>query len=174
MRAFAPGDLEPFATLNSDPVVMEHFMDPLSSDETQSFMNKANREHDALGFGLWALERKDTGEFIGFTGLRHHDGPTPPFPCVEVGWRLAVAAWGHGYATEAAQRSLAHGFDEVGLDEIVSFTIPANVRSIAVMVRIGLTPVAARDFDHPRVPIGHPHRRHVLYRMTREEWRASR
>ena len=94
MRTFAPGDLERFAALNSDPAVMEHFMDPLSSDGTQSFMNKANREHDALGFGLWALERKDTGEFIGFTGLHHHDGPTPPFPRRHCGpWSTDSTMW---------------------------------------------------------------------------------
>lgn len=174
MRPFEVSDFEPFAALNRDPMVMEHFLAPLTDDESQTFMNAINREHDARGYGLWALERKDTGAFIGFTGLHHHDGPTPPFPCVEVGWRLAVDAWGNGFATEAGLRALDHGFDAAGLEEIVSFTIPANTRSRAVMDRIGLTHDPTRDFDHPRVPIGHPQRRHVLYRITRDEWDTAR
>jgi ribosomal-protein-alanine N-acetyltransferase len=94
-------------------------------------------------------------------------------PAVEVGWRLAVEAWGHGYATEAARAALAFGFEERGLDEIVSFTTPANVRSRAVMERIGMTRDPADDFDHPNLPPESPLRRHVLYRLSRARWRAT-
>jgi len=95
-------------------------------------------------------------------------------PCVEVGWRLAVEAWGHGYATEAARAALAFGFESRGLEEILSWTVPANVRSRAVMERIGMTRDPADDFDHPNIAVGSPLRRHVLYRLSRERWLAAR
>ena len=95
-------------------------------------------------------------------------------PAVEVGWRLAAGHWGHGYATEAAREAVSYGFDEAGLDEIVSFTVPANVRSRRVMERLGMTRDPAEDFDHPVVPAGHSLRRHVLYRLRNEAWAAAR
>jgi ribosomal-protein-alanine N-acetyltransferase len=107
-----------------------------------------------------------TGRFIGFTGM-NEVGFTAHFtPAVEVGWRLARAAWGHGYATEAARAALGFGFDTVGLAEVVSFTSTTNTRSQAVMRRLGMTHDPADDFDHPRLPEGHRLRRHVLYRLT--------
>jgi RimJ/RimL family protein N-acetyltransferase len=128
-------------------------------------------EHWAMhGFGLWAVERLRDDEFLGFTGLS-----TPSFdaaftPAVEVGWRFAYHAWGHGYATEAARAALAFGFARLGLQEIVSFTTVANVRSRRVMERLGMRHDPADDFDHPRLDEGHPLRRHVLYRLGRVEW----
>ena len=135
-----------------------------------------DRRHD--GFGLWALERRDNGEFIGFTGLAWVPWSAHFTPAIEVGWRLAPKAWGHGYATEAAREAVRFGFEDAGLDEIVSFTVPANVRSRAVMERLGMThdPVDdfVDDFDHPRLAVGHPLRRHVLYRLDRPSWAAAR
>ena len=121
------------------------------------------------GFGLWAVEVVDGAPFIGFIGLSVPRFETHFTPCVEVGWRLSRENWGYGYATEGALASLAFGFDTLGLDEIVSFTAPGNVRSRAVMERIGMTRDPQDDFDHPSLPEGHPLRRHVLYRIARSK-----
>ena len=125
------------------------------------------------GFGLWAMERVEDGVFLGFTGLS-----TPSFeahftPAVEVGWRLARHAWGHGFATEAARAALEFGFETIRLAEIVSFTVPANIRSRAVMERIGMHHDPTDDFDHPKLPDAHPLRRHVLYRLSSAEMRRQ-
>jgi ribosomal-protein-alanine N-acetyltransferase len=90
-------------------------------------------------------------------------------PCVEIGWRLAREYWGHGYATEGARASLRFAFETLRLDEVVSFTVPANRRSRRVMERLGMTHNPADDFEHPDVPPGHPIRPHVLYRLRREK-----
>ncbi len=161
LRRWRPEDRAPFAALNADPEVMEHFPAPLSRAESDAFVDRIEAGFAEHGFGLWAVEVVATGEFVGFTGLSR-----PRFmPGVEVGWRLARPAWGHGYASEAARAAVRHGFEAVGLPEIVSFTVPANVRSHAVMRRIGMTRDPDGDFDHPRVPEGSPLRRHVLYRI---------
>lgn len=152
--------------MNADPLVMDHFPDPLTRRQSDDLIEKIEADFEAHGYGLWALELRATGEFVGFAGLA-----TPSFeahftPAVEIGWRLARTAWGKGYATEAAQAVLAFGFEEVGLAEIVSFTTVANERSRAVMERIGMVHDPAEDFDHPVIPAGHPQRRHVLYRIA--------
>jgi RimJ/RimL family protein N-acetyltransferase len=128
----------------------------------------------AEGFGLWAVERQADGRFLGFTGLAAPTFKAHFTPCVEVGWRFAVEAWGHGYATEAARAALRFGFENLDLAEIVSFTVPANTRSRAVMERLGMTRDPADDFDHPRLPEGHPLRHHVLYRLGHERWLETR
>ena len=123
----------------------------------------ANMRRD--GFTMFAAELRETGEFIGFIGLSVPCFEAHFTPCVEVGWRLAAAYWGRGLATEGARAALRFGFDELGLREIVSFTVPANVRSRRVMEKLGMTHDPADDFDHPSLPQGHPLRRHVLYRL---------
>lgn len=115
----------------------------------------------------------DSGEFIGFTGLSAPSFEAHFTPAVEVGWRLARAAWGHGFATEAARCALRFGFEKVGLDEIVSFTPAGNIRSQAVMRRIGMSHDPADDFDHPRFVAGDRLCRHVLYRIAVDSWRSS-
>ncbi|MGI9665943.1 MAG: GNAT family N-acetyltransferase [Acidimicrobiia bacterium] len=164
LRPFEDSDLPRFSALNKDPVVMEHFTSPRSPAETAKFMKTANDEIHLRGYGLWALQVGDDGRFIGFTGLHHHEGTSYPFPCIEVGWRLHGDAWGQGYATEAARAAIAHGLD-MGVSDVVSFTIPQNSRSTAVMERLGLTHDAADDFDHPKLPKDSPLRHHVLYRL---------
>ena len=156
--------------MNADPRVMEHFPAPLSRLESDALIDEFEARFDPRGFGLWALERRDDGTFIGFTGLAAVPWEAHFTPAIEVGWRLAPEAWGHGYATEAAREAVRFGFEDAELDEIVSFTVPANVRSRAVMERLGMTHDPADDFDHPRLPVGHPLRRHVLYRIDRESW----
>ena len=122
---------------------------------------------DEQGFGLWAVEVPGVADFVGFVGLHVPTFETHFTPCVEIGWRLAYEHWGRGYATEAAQRALDFAFDELHLDEVVSFTVPDNVRSRAVMERLGMTRTPDEDFDHPVLPEGHRLRRHVLYRISR-------
>jgi RimJ/RimL family protein N-acetyltransferase len=174
LRGWRDEDREPFATLNADPDVMEHLTSVLSraaSDRLVDAIVDGWAEH---GFGLWAVELRRDGRLVGFTGLSRPSFEAPFTPAVEVGWRLARDAWGHGYATEAARAALAYGFETVGLDEIVSFTVPSNARSRRVMERLGMTHDAADDFDHPKLPDGHRLRRHVLYRLDRARWLALR
>ena len=150
--------------MNADPTVMEFFPKPLDRAESDGMAARIEAHFERRGFGLWAVEVPGVADFIGFVGLS-----TPTFeahftPCVEVGWRLARDHWGRGYATEAARAALDFGFRQLGLPEIVSFTVPANRRSRGVMERIGMTRSPADDFDHPVLPEGHPLRKHVLYR----------
>ena len=167
MRQWVESDLEPFAALNADPDVMEFFPAPLTRAESDALVERARAELDRQGYGLWALQVRATGEFIGFTGLAWQTFPAHFTPALEVGWRLARAAWGHGYASEAAAAAVARGFDASDVDEIVSMTARANVRSRRVMERLGMARDPADDFLHPRVPDTSPLKAHVLYRMAR-------
>ncbi|HEY0373669.1 MAG TPA: GNAT family N-acetyltransferase [Amnibacterium sp.] len=167
LRRWRDEDRGPFAALNADPAVMEHFPSPMTRAESDAFVDRIIAQHDEHGWGLWAVEVRATGRFIGFTGLAVPRFEAHFTPAVEVGWRLARDAWGSGYASEAARAAVAFGFDELGLEQIVSFTAVGNLRSRAVMVRIGMTHDPAEDFDHPALPEGHALRRHVLYRLPR-------
>jgi len=171
LRRWRASDRAPFAALNADPEVMEHFPATMTRAQSDAFVDRIEAHFDDRGFGLWAVEVAATGEFIGFTGLSTPRFDAPFMPAVEIGWRLTRAAWGHGYASEAARRALRVGFEDAGLDEIVSFTTVGNRRSQAVMARIGLTHDPADDFDHPLLAEGHPMRPHVLYRLSRQRWR---
>jgi RimJ/RimL family protein N-acetyltransferase len=167
LRRWKGADREPFAALNADPVVMEFFPDPLARQQSDALIEAIERGFEQRGFGLWAVEVRATGTFIGFTGLNEVSLEAHFTPAVEIGWRLARAAWEEGYATEAAKASLTFGFEEVGLDQIVSFTSAENMRSRAVMERIGMTRDEGGDFDHPGLPHAHRLSRHVLYRIDR-------
>lgn len=146
---------------------MEHFPAVLTKAQSDDLIEAIEAGFEVNGFGLWALELKESGEFIGFAGLSVPSFEAPFTPAVEVGWRLARSAWGQGYATEAGRAALVFGFEEAGLGEIVSFTTVANIRSRAVMERLDMSHDPTDDFDHPRLPAGHPQRRHVLYRLRR-------
>ena len=165
MRQWCDADLEPFAALNADPEVMRYFPGALARDESDAFVERHRAVLAERGWGLWAVEAE--GAFVGFVGLSEPRFEEHFTPAVEVGWRLARSAWGNGYATEAARASLAFGFDELGLDEIVSFTSVLNMPSRRVMERLGMTHEAADDFEHPLLPEGDRLRRHVLYRLPR-------
>lgn len=172
LREWRDSDREPFAAMNADPEVMEYFETPLSRAGSDASIDAWQSQFTTRGWGLWALELLDCAEFIGFTGLsvpRHNFAFSP---CVEVGWRLARTAWGHGYATEAARASLAVAFEQLALPEVVSFTSAGNRRSRAVMERIGMQNTHD-DFDHPGITEGHPLRRHCLYRITDSQWRQQ-
>lgn len=166
LRPWREDDFTPFAAMSADPKVMEHFPSTLTREESDAVAARLKAHIDTHGFGFWALEVPGVAPFIGFAGLQHVSFNAPFVPAVEIGWRLAPQYWGVGYASEAARAALAHGFGPLGLSEIVSFTIPANTRSQAVMRRIGMTRDEQGDFAHPRVPEGHSMRRHVLYRIS--------
>jgi ribosomal-protein-alanine N-acetyltransferase len=170
LRAWRAADLAPFAALNGDLQVMEHFPSTLSRPASDRLVETIVEGWAAIGFGLWAVERTSDRTFLGFTGLSRPSFEAHFTPAVEVGWRLARHAWGHGYATEAARAAVAFGFQTVGLEEIVSFTVPDNERSRRVMERLGMTRDPTDDFDHPKLPERHPLRRHVLYRLRRADW----
>jgi len=167
MRRWVGSDREPFAALNGDPETMRFFPGPLGQAASDALADRIESLFEKLGYGLWALEVQETGEFIGFTGLNPMPAGVPGAGGVEIGWRLARHAWHHGYATEAARAALGVAFDGVGLSEIWSMTAVLNEPSIAVMRRLGLTEVAR--FDHPGVPDGHPLRPHVAYRRARPQ-----
>jgi len=167
LRQWRAADRAPFAAMNADPAVMAWFPARLTAAESDALADAIAAHHRTHGFGLWALEIPGVTPFAGFVGLSVPGFIASFTPCVEIGWRLAAACWGRGYATEAARAVLAHAWDVVGLDEVVSFTTAGNARSRAVMTRIGMRYDPADDFDHPRLPPGHPLRRHVLYRVAR-------
>jgi|SRR5436190_8090496 len=173
MRGWRDSDRGPYAAMNADPRVMEHFPGTMTRAESEAHAERVDEHFAEHGFGLWAVEVPGEAEFIGFVGLAVPRFEEHFTPAVEVGWRLAAPWWGHGYATEAAREAVRFGFEDAGLVEIVSFTAPANERSRAVMRRIGMTHDPADDFDHPALPPGHRLRRHVLYRLRRDDWRAA-
>jgi ribosomal-protein-alanine N-acetyltransferase len=169
LRAWRDDDLPAYAALNADARVMEHFPSMLTPDESDLSASRIRRNHEERGFALWAVEVPGTASFIGFIGLQVPGFDAHFQPCVEIGWRLAHAHWGHGYATEGARASLAVAFGDLGLEEVVSMTTTTNDRSQRVMKKLGMRRDAADDFDHPKIAEGHPLRRHVLYRTPRSE-----
>jgi RimJ/RimL family protein N-acetyltransferase len=173
LRQWLPADREPFAALNADPKVMEFFPATLDRAASDAMADRGESLIAEQGWGFWATEIKKNAQFIGFVGL-HITAPELPFsPCVEIGWRLAFQYWGKGFATEAAQGSLQIGFDLLDLPEIVSFTTVGNIRSRAVMRRLGMRE-DVDTFEHPKIPTGHPLRLHCLYRLPREQWLSAR
>ena len=157
------------AALNDDPEVMRYFPARLPRDQSDELAARIRAKLERDGWGLWAVEVVGGPHFIGFVGLNDVTFTAPFTPAVEVGWRLARAAWGNGFATEAATAAIAVGFADVGLDEIVSFTSTVNERSMRVMQRLGMKRSPEDDFDHPTIPEGLL-RRHVVYRLKRTDW----
>ncbi|WP_349740482.1 GNAT family N-acetyltransferase [Roseateles cavernae] len=170
LRPWRDSDRAPFAALNADPEVMEFFPALQSPEQSDASIDLWTAQFAERGWSNWAVELRDSGAFIGFIGLSVPRRQLPFSPCVEIGWRLARAHWGQGLATEGAWAALAAGFEQLGLSEIVSFTALTNLRSRAVMERLGMRSDSAEDFDHPALPEGHGLRRHCLYRLTREDW----
>ncbi|MEO5669649.1 MAG: GNAT family N-acetyltransferase [Ramlibacter sp.] len=169
LRQWRESDREPFAAMNADPVVMEFFESTQPRSFSDASINSWQAQFAAQGWSNWAVELLTSGEFIGFTGLSVPRRTFAFSPCVEVGWRLARRFWGMGFATEAASASLKVAFVQLTLPEVVSFTTVRNLRSRAVMARIGMRN-ANQDFEHPAISEGHPLRLHCLYRITRAQW----
>ena len=169
LREWRESDKPAFARLNADLRVTEFFPVSLTREESDQLSEKIQSHFRRHGFGLYAAELRQTGSFIGYVGVAIPTFETKFTPCVEIGWRLAAANWGQGLATEAAREVVRHAFDDLRLTELVSFTVPANMRSRRVMEKLGMAHDACDDFDHPRLPAGHPLRRHVLYRLRRPD-----
>ena len=165
LRQWKDSDFEPFAEMNSDPDVMRHFLACLTRSEALEAFNRMRANIDQRGWGVWAVEVK--GSFAGMVGLNIPKWRLPFSPCTEVLWRLRREYWGQGIGHAAAIQAIEYGFSKVGLEEIVAFTTPSNLRSIRLIERLGFDRDHQGDFDHPAVPEGHPLRRHILYRKTK-------
>jgi RimJ/RimL family protein N-acetyltransferase len=172
LRHWKNSDREPFSVLNADPNVMEFMPGTLSRDQSDALFDRIQSHFQSHGFGLFAAELRPEHAFIGYIGLAVPRFQSHFTPCVEIGWRLSAAYWNRSLATEGARAVLRYTFETLALEEIVSFTVPANVRSRRVMEKIGLIYSPSDDFDHPLLSEGHPLRRHVLYRLTRSAWTA--
>ena len=170
LRPWREDDLDALAQLCADPEVMAHFPATLDRAGSAAMLGKLMAHQAEHGFTFWALQRREDAAFVGFTGLARVGFAAPFVPAVEIGWRLARPYWGQGYALEAARRALQFAFEDLQLDEVVSFTVPANQRSWGLMQRLGMRRDAAGDFEHPHLPVGHPLRPHWLYRISREAW----
>ena len=174
LRTWQPEDRDPFARLNADPRVMEHFPSVLTRRESDALADTIEAHFVRHGFGACAAELRAGGGFIGFIGLNIPAFEAAFTPCVEIGWRLAADHWGRGLATEGAREMARYGFAALRLESLVSFTTSDNIRSRRVMEKLGMTRDPADDFDHPNLPEGHPQRRHVMYRLRAAELRAGR
>jgi RimJ/RimL family protein N-acetyltransferase len=172
LRRWRDADRDPFAALNADPVVMEYFPSALDRAASDEMIDRFEAAFDERGWSNWAVEVRESGDFIGFIGLSIPRLQFPFSPCVEIGWRLARPHWGKGYASEGARGVLRVGFERIHLPEILSWTSVINRRSRAVMERIGLSDTR-ENFEHPGIPEGHALRPHCLYRIKIEEWRAG-
>ena len=172
LRHWREEDRAPFAAMGADPRVMEHFPARLTRAESDGMVDRVGADLERRGWGLWAVEELGAPGFLGFVGLNVPRFDAHFTPAVEIGWRLATHAWGRGLASEAARGVLTVAFDDLGLDEVVSFTATSNERSQAVMRRIGMTSDPAEDFDHPNLAEGSPLRRHVLYRLRNPDGAA--
>lgn len=173
LRRWRDSDREQFARMNRDPAVMEHFPALLSREESDALVDRAEAHLEQHGFGPWAAELRESQELIGYVGLVIPRFEAVFTPCVEIGWRLAREHWGKGLATEGAGTLVRHGFEVLKLPELVSFTVPANLRSLRVMEKLGMTHDALDDFDHPSIPADNSLRRHVLYRLKRDDWSGA-
>lgn len=165
LRPWKKEDFEPFAQLNADPKVMEYFLSVSTREESDQLANRIYNTFQEQEWGLWAASIPHEADFIGFIGLAQVNFEASFTPAIEVGWRLAHRYWGKGYASEGAKAAIEYGFKTLGLDDIVSFTPVENMRSRRVMEKIGMYHDEQGDFDHPRLPVGHKLRRHVLYRI---------
>jgi 3-dehydroquinate dehydratase/shikimate dehydrogenase len=170
LRDWTDADAAPFAEMNADPRVMEFFPAILSGTESDTLMEWIRARMHEKGYGMYAAEEKNSGRFIGFIGLAPIDFEAHFTPAIEIGWRLAQAAWGKGLATEGANAVLAHTFGQLGLNDLVSITTVKNQRSRRVMEKIGMTHSPSDDFPNPKLPPGHPQAPHVLYRIKREDY----
>lgn len=169
LRQWRESDFVPFAAMNADPQVMEFFPAVLTREKSDEMAIRCRDLITERGWGIWVVELRETGEFLGFVGL-HTPGYNLPFtPCVEIGWRLRADVWGKGYCSEAARAALEAGFTQLGLEEIVSFTALPNLRSQAVMKKMGMVCDPQENFSHPAVEKGDWLEEHCLYRLRRAD-----
>jgi RimJ/RimL family protein N-acetyltransferase len=167
LRPWQDRDREPFAAINADPIVMTYFAAPMTLSETDETMARYNMQLARDGFTMFAAEETATGELIGIIGMQtmHTIVPNLPQPAVEIGWRLRRESQGQGLATEGARALIEHAFNKLHLPELAAITATGNAASRRVMEKLGMTHRPDLDFDHPGIPTGHPHQRHVLYQL---------
>ena len=165
LRTWNNNDINDYYLLNQDPKVVEFLLKTSSIEQAKEFIENMNHQFHTHGYTIFAVEEKKSGKLIGFTGLNAPKWISHFTPCVEIGWRLSSKFWGNGYATEAAKAVLDYGFKECALKEILAWTVPANLRSIRVMEKIGMERDIDGDFNHPDVPEGHELLKHILYRI---------
>lgn len=170
LRPWRAADLPAFAAMNADAEVMRHFPECMSREDSDLLAARILNHFDAHNFGQWIVERRDDGAFIGVLGLQWVSFEAAFTPAVEIGWRLNTAYWRQGYALEAARAVLDFAFQTLALEEVLAFTVPANLPSQGLMQRLGMRRDVQGDFEHPRLPEGHALRPHVLYRLSRENW----
>ncbi len=178
LRRWCDSDKEPFRRLNADPRVMEFMPGLLSVEASDALVTRIEEHFEQHGFGPFAVELREgtnlaEGQFIGYIGLYTPAFDAPFQPAVEIAWRLAADYWELGLATEGAQAVARYAFEKVGLSGLVSFTVPGNLRSRRVMEKLGMRHCPSEDFDHPKLPVGHPLQRHVLYRLSKTEWQQK-
>ena len=173
LRHWEQSDREPFSRMNADPRVMEFMPSLLSRDESDTLVDHIEWHFREHGFGLCAVELRQGHSFIGYIGLAVPRFQAIFTPCVEIGWRLSAEYWGRGLATEGAREIARYAFGNLGFEDLVSFTVPGNWRSRRVMEKLGMTHNSVEDFDHPNLPLEHPFRRHVLYRLTHTEFESA-
>ena len=169
LRQWKASDYSEFAKISGDADVMEFYSKLLTVAESDAMADRIRGLIDKRGWGFWAVETLKQKGFIGFVGLHIPSEQLPFSPCVEIGWRIAKEHWGKGYATEAAQAALDYGFSVLGLDEIVSFTTVANLRSQRVMQKVGMSDTK-ENFMHPDIDRSHTQCEHVLYKLTKSDW----
>ncbi|SDO18446.1 GNAT family N-acetyltransferase [Afipia sp. GAS231] len=173
LRSWQDSDRAPFAEMSADPGVME-YLRPLPTRKSSDAWIDYQIEHQfSHGFCMWAVELRSSGAFLGAVGLLVINFSAHFTPAVEVGWRLASAFWGQGFATEAARQALEFGFGEVRMSEIVAHASVRNTRSRHVMSKLGMSHNDADDFDHPRLGESDPLRRQALYRITRQRYEQT-
>lgn len=168
LRQWKDDDLSVFARMNANKEVMEYFPATLSTKESDALARKIRKELSEKKYGLWAVEVKGVAPFIGFVGLHYQDFPATFTPCIEIGWRLSNEYWSKGYAFEAATKVIDYAFNDLKLEELVSFTTKKNQRSRKLMEKLGMTHHLDDDFEHSSLHEGHPLRSHVLYRLVNE------
>jgi RimJ/RimL family protein N-acetyltransferase len=168
LRPWKNEDFLPYAEMNADPRVREFFPSILTREESDAEVRRFQSTFARDGYCMFAAEVVATGQFAGFIGLQTMNFAVPSLaqPAVETGWRLSVANWGKGLATEGARGVIQYAFAILKLRELVAITVPANLRSRRVMEKIGMKHLQELDFDHPRVPEGHPLRAHLVYALT--------
>ena len=171
LRTWQAADLRGFAELNADPQVMRHFPSVLSRVQSDAMARRMQAHFVTHGFGYWVLERREQPGLIGVLGLQRVAFAAAFTPAVEIGWRIQRQHWRQGYALEAATAVLAYAFAQLQLQQVLAFTVPANLPSQALMQRLGMQRNPNEDFAHPLLPVGHPLRAHRLYRISRDQWR---
>jgi RimJ/RimL family protein N-acetyltransferase len=170
LRTWKNEDANAYYQINQDPKVIEFLKGSLTMKEVTDFISFVNKQFDEIGYSVWAAEEKSSGKLMGYIGLDPIKWNPPFGKAVEIEWRLGSEHWYKGYATEGARACLDFAFNKCGLKEIVSFTVPANIRSIRIMEKIGMRRDINGDFAHPDLPPDHKLSKHILYRLTVDEY----